>query len=106
MPRQSSGREPPGRSASGNLRRVDEPSDSIKFGVRGRVRAGEYEGLLVVVDVAGMTSVDPLVVVVSEDLDEPGHESETVTWVNPEDLDDRLRAWRIEWTDAPSVRVR
>ncbi len=63
------------------------------------MRAGEHEGLLVIVDVAGMTPVDPLVVVVSEDLDEPGHASETVTWVNPEDLDDRLRAWSIEWTD-------
>ena len=53
------------------------------------------------VDVVGMTPIDPLVVITSDDLDSPGHATETVEWVNPENVDERLAAWAIEWTDVP-----
>lgn len=73
--------------------------DDVQLGVRGRVTAGEFADRWVVVDVAGTTPVDPLVVVTSVDLDQPGHETESVRWVNPEDLESLLVAWSIEWTD-------
>lgn len=47
-----------------------------------------------------MTPVDPLVVVTSEDLDASEHPSEHVEWVWPEDLDNHVSQWAIEWTDA------
>lgn len=79
--------------------------DAVRLGMRGKVTAGEYKGLSVVVDVAGMTPVDPVVVVTSEDLDEAGHATERVLWVNPEDLDARLKPWAIRWTGVPDDRT-
>ncbi len=43
--------------------------------------------------------VDPLVVVVSEDLDQAEHPSERVTWVWPDEVEEVLAAWSVEWTD-------
>jgi hypothetical protein len=79
--------------------------DKVRLGVRGRVTAGRFAGLSVVVDVVGMTPVDPLVVVTSEDLDAPDHPTETVDWVNPEALDARLADWAIEWSDVADERT-
>ena len=70
----------------------------LRLGVRGRVTSGERAGRWVLIDSVGMTVVDRLVVVTSDDLDMPQHPSEQVEWVAPEDLDSRLADWGIEWT--------
>ena len=71
----------------------------MELGLRGRVRAGEHAGRWVLIDSVGMTPVDPLVVVTSEDLDTPAHPSERVEWVWPDEMTEHIRAWDIEWTD-------
>jgi hypothetical protein len=67
------------------------------LGVRGRITKGEYKGFGVVVDVDGMTPVDPLLVLISPDLDKPGCEGERRIHVLPEELDHTLAGWRINW---------
>ena len=51
------------------------------------------------IDSVGLTVVDPLVVVTSDDLDSPGHPTEQVDWVAADELDARLADWSIEWTE-------
>lgn len=56
-------------------------------------------------DSVGLTPVDPLVAVTSEDLDTPGHPSEQVIWVWPDDVEQRLATWAVQWSDVRDDRT-
>lgn len=88
------------RTFSGGYRVVMSGSkSSVRFGVRGRAQRGPHAGAQVLVDVAGLTPLDPLVVLVSPDLDVPSHVEEQVLWVNPEELDALVDRWDVHWTE-------
>lgn len=73
-------------------------SDGLQIGIRGIIRRGANPGTWVLVDSVGPTPVDPLVVIVSPDLDTPGHPDEQVLRIWPEDIGELVRAWEVSWT--------
>jgi hypothetical protein len=74
-------------------------SSDLRLGIRGRIRRGSTPGPQILVDSVGMTPVDPLVVVLSPNLDVHRHPDEKVLWIWPEDIGARLAAWDVDWTD-------
>lgn len=75
-----------------------EQESRLQLGVRGVIRAGAAPGTQVLVDSVDLTPVDPLVVIVSPNLDEQGHADEQVLRIWPADIDELLVAWDVEWT--------
>ncbi|MCG6566904.1 hypothetical protein C3E87_04560 [Tessaracoccus sp. ZS01] len=75
-----------------------EQDSRLRLGVRGAIRVGANPGTQVLVDSVGPTPVDPLVVVVSPDLDVQGHPDEEVLRIWPADIEELLVAWDVEWT--------
>ena len=59
------------------------PQFDLRLGLRGYIGRGTRKASWVVIDSVGMTPVDPLVVVVSPDLDCPGHPDEVHFWSIP-----------------------
>lgn len=82
-----------------------EQTSRLRLGVRGRVRVGANPGTQVLVDSVGPTAVDPLVVIVSPDLDEQGHPHEVVLRIWPADIEELLVAWDVEWTGISDDQV-
>lgn len=76
-----------------------EQTSRLRLGVRGLIRVGANPGTQVLVDSVGPTPVDPLVVIVSPDLDVQGHPHEEVLRIWPADIDELLAAWHVDWTD-------
>lgn len=76
-----------------------ERNARLRLGVRGEIRAGANPGTQLLVDSVGPTPVDPLVVIVSPDLDAPDHPDEQVLRVWPADIEELLAAWDVRWTD-------
>jgi hypothetical protein len=70
----------------------------LRLGVRGTAQRGPHAGYQVVIDSVGLTPIDPLIVVLSPDLDRANRPDALHLWVNPEDIDDTLRPWHIVWT--------
>lgn len=76
-----------------------ERKSLLRLGVRGEIRAGAIPGAQVLVDSLGPTLVDPLVVIVSPDLDLQGHPDEQFLRIWPADIEELLAAWDVLWTD-------
>lgn len=70
----------------------------LRLGVRGEIRVGALPGTQLLVDSVGPTPVDPLVVIVSPDLDVQGRADEEVLRIWPADIEELLAAWDVEWT--------
>ncbi len=66
--------------------------------MRGEIRVGALPGTQLLVDSVGPTPVDPLVVIVSPDLDVQGRADEEVLRIWPADIEELLAAWDVEWT--------
>jgi hypothetical protein len=75
-----------------------EQVSRLRLGVRGEIRVGANPGTQFLVDSVGPTPVDPLVVIVSPDLDVQGHPHEEVLRIWPADIEELLEAWDVEWT--------
>lgn len=73
-------------------------SDGLQLGLRGLIRRGANPGAQVLVDSVGPTPVDPLVVIVSPDLDSPGHPDEQVLRIWPADIGELIQTWDVSWT--------
>lgn len=79
------------------MRRRDNDFE-LRLGIRGIAQRGPHAGYQVLIDSVGLTPVDPLIVVLSPDLDRENHPDALHLWVNPEDLDKTLGSWNIVWT--------
>ena len=75
-----------------------EQTSRLRLGVRGLIRVGANPGTQVLVDSVGPAPVDPLVVILSPDLDVQDHRHEQVLRIWPADIEELLVAWDVEWT--------
>lgn len=75
-----------------------ERESRLRMGVRGEIRVGANPGTQVLVDSVGRTPADPLVVIVSPDLNVQGHPDEEVLRIWPTDIEELLVGWDVEWT--------
>lgn len=73
-------------------------AEELRLGVRGVIRAGANSGFQVLVDSVDLTPVDPLVVIVSPNLDVPDHADEQVLRIWPGEIGEFIASWNIEWT--------
>lgn len=75
---------------------------ALRLGIRGVAREGPHAGREVFVDSLGMTPVDPLAVLVSPDVG-VDHADQILFWVDPEDVGELLRSWKIVWGEADAA---
>lgn len=81
-----------------------------KLGVRGRITRGPKAGSAMLVDVGGQADPYLLLVVISPDLDVPGHPQEEHHFVLHSDLIEQLPPAAVDWTgpkdDTTAARFR
>lgn len=77
---------------------MPEPTAHLRLGIRGLICTGAHPGTQVLVDSVGMTPVDALIVIMSPNLDVPGHPDEEVLQIFPDEIGGLLDAWNVEWT--------